>query len=146
VRGGLRRAHLLRAVRVLDVDQAHHPGLGGGVPVTRATWGRSALLYGALVTACVVTLYPILFVLKLALSATGSLSLSANPLPASASLDNFRDFFGSHGPHGEWLFGLYLRNSLIVSVATTLVGMGLAVTAAYALSRFKFPGKEAGMQ
>jgi arabinogalactan oligomer/maltooligosaccharide transport system permease protein len=33
-----------------------------------------------------------------------------------------------------------------VSGATTLVGLTLAVTAAYALSRFRFPGKQSGMQ
>jgi arabinogalactan oligomer/maltooligosaccharide transport system permease protein len=35
---------------------------------------------------------------------------------------------------------------VVVSGATTMVGLSLAVTAAYALSRFRFPGREAGMQ
>ena len=39
-----------------------------------------------------------------------------------------------------------LFNSLVVCAATTVVGLLLAVTAAYALSRFRFPGRQAGMQ
>jgi arabinogalactan oligomer/maltooligosaccharide transport system permease protein len=47
---------------------------------------------------------------------------------------------------GRWLFGRQLLASIVVSGATTLVGLSLAVSAAYALSRFRFPGKEEGMQ
>lgn len=37
----------------------------------------------------------------------------------------------------------YLANSLWVSTATTVVGVSLAVPAAYAFSRFRFPGRQA---
>ena len=38
-----------------------------------------------------------------------------------------------------------LFNSLAVSAATTAIGVGLASTAAYAFSRFRFPGRQLGM-
>ncbi len=44
-----------------------------------------------------------------------------------------------------WLFGHQLFNSVIVSLVTTLLGVFLACTAAYAFSRFRFPGRRAGL-
>ncbi len=103
-------------------------------------------LHAGLTLLCAATLYPVLWVVKLALSPTQTLSMSANPFPESVTLDHFRDVLGSTDAQGRWLFGRQLLSSLVVSGATTLVGLTLAVTAAYALSRFRFPGKESGMQ
>jgi len=44
-----------------------------------------------------------------------------------------------------WLFGHQLFNSVVVSAVTTLLGIFLACTAAYAFSRFRFPGRRAGL-
>jgi len=44
-----------------------------------------------------------------------------------------------------WVFGHQLFNSLIVSLVTTVMGIFLACTAAYAFSRFRFPGRRAGL-
>jgi arabinogalactan oligomer/maltooligosaccharide transport system permease protein len=105
-----------------------------------------ALVHVVLVLACVASLYPVLWVVKMALSPAQSLSLSLNPFPQEVTLDHFRDVLFSHDTQGRWLFGRQLLASVVVSGATTLVGLSLAVTAAYALSRFRFPGKDAGMQ
>ena len=45
----------------------------------------------------------------------------------------------------DGLFFAWLRNSVIVSAATTFLGVFLACTSAYALSRFRFPGRSAAM-
>lgn len=105
-----------------------------------------ALIHMGLVLACAAALYPVLWVVKMALSPTQSLSLSINPFPEAITFDHFRDVLFSHDSQGRWLFGRQLLASIVVSGATTLVGLSLAVTAAYALSRFRFPGKDAGMQ
>ncbi|MBE2249065.1 MAG: sugar ABC transporter permease [Myxococcus sp.] len=105
-----------------------------------------ALIHMGLVLACAASLYPVLWVAKLALSPTQSLSLSINPLPEAITLEHFRDVLSSTDSQGRWLFGRQLFASVFVSGLTTLVGLSLAVTAAYALSRFRFPGKDAGMQ
>jgi arabinogalactan oligomer/maltooligosaccharide transport system permease protein len=42
-------------------------------------------------------------------------------------------------------FFLWLRNSLIISIVVTLLGVVLASTSAYALSRYKFKGRQFGM-
>src|SRR3989339_300816 len=39
-------------------------------------------------------------------------------------------------------FGLYLRNSVVICGTTVVIAMTLSTLAAYALSRFKFPGSD----
>jgi len=102
-----------------------------------AQWWRHALL----VPITLGTLYPVLWVLKMALTPSEAFELSANPFPdlATVSLSNFETLVGSP------LFWRQLLNSLIVSGATTVVGITLSCTAAYSFSRFEFPGRKAGM-
>jgi arabinogalactan oligomer/maltooligosaccharide transport system permease protein len=107
---------------------------------------KLAALHAGLAVLCVVTLYPVLWVVKLALSPTQALSLSVSPIPEAVTFDHFRDVLGATDAQGRWLFGRQLLASIVVSGATTLVGLSLAVTAAYALSRFRFPGKQSGLQ
>jgi arabinogalactan oligomer / maltooligosaccharide transport system permease protein len=104
------------------------------------------VLHAVLALACAVTLYPVLWVIKIALSPGQSLPLSASPIPEQISWEHFAEVLGNVDTQGRWLFGRQLFNSLVVSGATTLIGIAFAVTAAYALSRFRFPGKDAGMQ
>jgi arabinogalactan oligomer/maltooligosaccharide transport system permease protein len=109
------------------------------------TWLRAMLLNLALIAACLVTLYPVLWVVKMALTPSQAFSLSPNPFPDTFSLSNFRDLVGATDLAGHWLFGRWLLNSVIVATATTALGVALATTAAYAFSRFAFPGKRLGM-
>lgn len=106
----------------------------------------AALIHAALSLACAAALYPVLWVVKLAVSPGASLSPSANPLPDVVTTANFAAVLGASDPAGRWLFGRNLLASLAVSTATTVVGMSFAVTAAYALSRFRFPGRREGMR
>jgi arabinogalactan oligomer/maltooligosaccharide transport system permease protein len=92
-----------------------------------------------LVAVVVATLYPVLWVFKMALTPQQGFDLSINPLPSEPSLDNFRHLLLER-PFGRWLF-----NSAVVSIATTLLGVFLAATSAYALSRFRFPGRATAM-
>jgi arabinogalactan oligomer / maltooligosaccharide transport system permease protein len=101
----------------------------------------------------VVTLYPIFWVATIALSGTQSLSIvdvaddaplndrlrAIVPLPPKVSFENFRSLFADQ-PFARWL-----ANSVLVSAMTTLVGVVLACTAAYAFSRFRFPGRRTGL-
>lgn len=110
-----------------------------------STWSSFAL-HAGLTVACVVTLYPVLWVVKMALSPAEGMSLSANPFPTHITGEHFSAVLFAKSATGHWLFGRQLACSLIVSGATTLVGLLLAVTAAYATSRFRFPGREGGLQ
>ncbi len=98
-----------------------------------------------LVAASVVALYPVLWVLKMALTPSQAFDPSPSPFPAHVTLDNFAVVVGTHDEVGHWLFGRQLANSLLVAGATALVGLTLACTAAYAFSRFRFPGRETAL-
>jgi arabinogalactan oligomer/maltooligosaccharide transport system permease protein len=107
-------------------------------------WAR-AWPHLVLVFASVVAIYPVLWVVKMALSSSQTLDSSPSPIPKEFSLANFRAVMGTQDTEGHWLFGRQLFNSLAVAGATTLIGLLLACTAAYAFSRFRFPGREAGL-
>lgn len=107
---------------------------------------RSLLTHLILIAAVALTLYPVLWVLKMALSPSQSFALAASPLPTEWSLRNFADVVLRRGPDGELLFFLQLINSVIVSAAVTVVGVALACSAAYALSRFRFPGRNTSLR
>ena len=106
-----------------------------------------------LIFMVLVTVYPILWVLTVAFSGQQALMFvdlppdpsamdrmrAIVPWPAQFSVQNFVDVF-SDQPFGRWLL-----NSAIVAAATTIMGVFLATTAGYAFSRFRFPGRRAGM-
>jgi arabinogalactan oligomer/maltooligosaccharide transport system permease protein len=99
----------------------------------------------ALVVLVAVVLYPVMLVCKKAFEPGRDFALSASPIPKEVTLDHFRTLFGSRGSHGEHLFVRQALNSIVIALATTVVGVFLSCTAAYALSRFRFPGRKAGL-
>ena len=56
----------------------------------RAPWWVELLVHAALLLAVVFALYPVLWVVTLALSPSGTPSARALPWPEAVSLDNFR--------------------------------------------------------
>lgn len=94
-----------------------------------------------LILASMVVLYPVLWVVKMAFSPSQAFSMSLNLFPEEWTLGNFKGLMTADGG----IFFRQLGNSLIVAGATTVVGVLLACTAAYAFSRFRFPGREIGM-
>jgi len=112
-----------------------------------------ALLHGILAIATLLTIYPVLWVICIAFS--GKQTLAIADLPATPG---FFDRLRAVIPWPErWTpanfvsvmtdqpFGRWVLNSIVVAVFTTLFGIFLSCTAAYAFSRFKFPGRRAGM-
>lgn len=112
--------------------------------MNQRTLTRAIVANALLVLAVCATLYPLLWVLKMALSGEQGFAVGATPWPDRFSLANFADFVGRSDSSGAWLFGRQLVNSLLVAGATTVVGVGFATTAAYAFSRFEFPGRRMG--
>jgi arabinogalactan oligomer/maltooligosaccharide transport system permease protein len=91
--------------------------------------------HAGLIAATLLTLFPVLLVVRKAFTPGQTFGIESNQL----TLDHFRDVLGA--PH----FARQLLNSLVVSAATTVVGVLLACTAAYAFSRFRFPGRRTGL-
>ncbi len=110
-------------------------------------------LHVILLAYVAVTLYPLLWVFTIAFSGQQSLaiaSIPANPTlldrlraitpwPAHVTVSNFVAVF-TEQPFARWLL-----NSTIVAAATTVLGVFLACTSAYAFSRFRFPGRRTGL-
>ncbi len=101
--------------------------------------------YVALIALCTVVLYPVLLILKKAIEPGRQFSLSISPIPGAVTGDHFTELFTKRGANGELLFLRHALNSIITAVATTVVGVVLSCTAAYALSRFRFPGRKTGL-
>jgi len=110
----------------------------------RSPWWHEALVHAALLVAVCFALYPVLWVVSLALSPSGTPSPRALPLPEAVSLDNFRAVVGSTYGAGRWLFARQLVSSLVVAVATSVTSVALATPAAYAMARMAFVGRDAG--
>lgn len=104
-------------------------------------------VHSVLLIASTAVLYPVLWVLKLALSPSGRLTESgALPIPTEISFESFRAFIFAEDFYGRPIFFIQLGNSLLVSAASTIVGVVFALSAAYGFSRFAFPLKQAGMR
>jgi arabinogalactan oligomer / maltooligosaccharide transport system permease protein len=101
--------------------------------------------YAALIILCAIVLYPVMLVCKKAFEPGRQFALSASPIPTDVTTAHFEKLFTERGAHGELLFLRHAINSIVVALATTVVGVILSCTAAYALSRFKFPGKKTGL-
>jgi arabinogalactan oligomer/maltooligosaccharide transport system permease protein len=111
------------------------------------------VLHAILLVVTLMTIYPILWVFTVAFSGRQSLAIvdlppdptlldrlrSVVPWPAAFSASNFTSVWMDQ-PFGRWML-----NSALVAAATTLLGVFLACTAAYAFSRFRFPGRRAGL-
>ncbi|MCP4204887.1 MAG: sugar ABC transporter permease [bacterium] len=106
-----------------------------------------------LVVFVILTIYPLLWVVTIAFSGQQNLAIAdvppdptffdrlraVIPWPATITWSNFKSVMTDQ-PFARWLL-----NSAVVAGATTVVGVFLATTAGYAFSRFRFPGRRAGM-
>ena len=105
----------------------------------RWTPGR-VLVHAFLVLFTLATVYPIVQIITVSLRPNDQLySTSLAIIPAGASLEAYRVMLFEK-PFLRWLL-----NSFLVSAAVTLFGVTLASTAAYALSRYRFPGRKTVM-
>jgi arabinogalactan oligomer/maltooligosaccharide transport system permease protein len=107
---------------------------------------ESLVAHALAVAAVCFALYPLLWVVSVALS-PGAMSDHARalPWPEHASLDSFAAVLGVRDGHAG-IFARQVMNSLLVSLLTAAVAVGVATPAAYALARFDFVGKGAGMR
>jgi len=89
-----------------------------------------------LIAACVIALYPALRILSVSLRPNDRLlSTSLAVIPPDASLQNYKSVLF------EKDFPLWIWNSLLITITTSLVGLALSATSAYAFSRWRFHGR-----
>jgi len=98
-----------------------------------------------LLAAVAFAVYPLFWVVSLALTAGGAPQAQIIPLPTHPSLANFHAVVGHADAERGWIFGMQLFNSLAIAAATTVAALAIATPAAYAMSRFDFVGKKGSM-
>jgi arabinogalactan oligomer/maltooligosaccharide transport system permease protein len=97
---------------------------------------KRLLIHAALWIACLIAVYPVLRILSVSLRPGNRLlSTDLAIIPANATLESYRIVLFEK-PFLTWIW-----NSLSITVATALIGVILAATSAYAVSRHRFPGR-----
>jgi arabinogalactan oligomer/maltooligosaccharide transport system permease protein len=106
---------------------------------------KRLFIHMALWMACLIAVYPVLRVVTISLRpANKLLTTSLAIIPEDATLANYIELLvGRPGRPTE--FYLWIWNSLLITVTTATVGLLLSATAAYAFSRFRFPGRDTGL-
>jgi arabinogalactan oligomer / maltooligosaccharide transport system permease protein len=93
-----------------------------------------------LAAACVFAIFPLLQVITISLRPGNRLfSTSLALIPDGATLQSYSDVLF----HSDFFIWIY--NSLVISTVAAILGVLFAVPAGYAFSRFKFPGRRAGL-
>ena len=86
------------------------------------------------------TIYPILNIIGISLLKDNAFqSKSLAFISANSGWDSYLKLLT------ETQFLIWLKNSIVISIAVTILGVALASTSAYALSRYKFKGRQLGM-
>lgn len=116
---------------------------------------KTVVTHAFLIVFTMMVLYPVMWVVSMALTPQQGFDMSLIPIPCfdaaemswrcTPTFDNFAHVVSTKTMDGRWLFGRQLFNSVVVSACTTVMGIFLACTAGYAFSRFRFPGRRAGL-
>ena len=102
-------------------------------------WGIAGWIF--LILLLLFTVIPLAWMISTSLKTQlGALQFPPRWIPANPTLANYKLLLDPTGDIGR-TFLRYMGNSLFVATATTVIGVAVAVPAAYAFSRFKFPGK-----
>jgi arabinogalactan oligomer/maltooligosaccharide transport system permease protein len=103
---------------------------------------KRLMIHLTLILACLIAIYPLLRVFSVSLRPGDRLfSTDLSIIPPDATLDAYKNVLDP----SKNAFITWVWNSLAITVATSLIGVILAATSAYAFSRYKFPGRSVGM-
>jgi multiple sugar transport system permease protein len=118
-----------------------HPAQRFGVKQRRALVRLTVIYAGTMLLALFAAL-PMVWMVSTAIKPRSDVFREPTTvIPTNATLENFRRVTEPLTPSGRY-FGTYFLNSTIVSVASSLFSVMIAAPAAYAFSRFRFPGKQ----
>jgi multiple sugar transport system permease protein len=95
------------------------------------------LVNGVLLGAAVVTVAPLVWMVSVSFMSPGEASAFPPPLvPGQPTLANYRELFAQAG------MGRYVENSVVLTVAVTLVSLSFNVAAGYAFAKLPFDGRD----
>ncbi|OYN89892.1 carbohydrate ABC transporter permease [Parenemella sanctibonifatiensis] len=93
------------------------------------------LRHGFLILVCVVTIYPLLWLVRSSLMTDSEIFSSTSLLPSSPTLSNYVAGWSANPPG----FGAFLTNSMIVCLGAVVGNLVSCTLAAYAFARLRFP-------
>jgi ABC-type maltose transport system permease subunit len=91
------------------------------------------------ILAIAFALLPVIYIFSASINPTSSIASRAI-IPAGANFDHYREILSN--AEGDTPFLIWMRNSLFVSIVTSLLVVTLTSFAAYAFSRFRFRGRQ----
>jgi arabinogalactan oligomer/maltooligosaccharide transport system permease protein len=108
---------------------------------------KTILIHATLIIACVIAVYPVLRVITISLRPNDTLlTTDLRIIPQNATLDNYKEvLFGDPAKNRKSDFFLWIWNSFSIVAVTATISVVLASISAYAFSRFRFPGRNAGL-
>jgi arabinogalactan oligomer/maltooligosaccharide transport system permease protein len=126
------------------------PQAGAPVPYRKESQLRKQLpLLGAhavLILFSLFSIFPVWWIVSMALDPNSVAQPSDLVLiPKGISLQSFANVIAHPTEIDGLSFWQLLWNSTLLSAGTTVIGIAMGATAAYAFSRFRFPGREAGL-
>ena len=107
---------------------------------------RQIVFNAILIIVCLIVLYPVLWVIMMAITPNEIAGVSSSLIPQQVTFDNFIDVVSRVDDYGNHLFLHQLKNSVLVAAITTALGVLLACTAAYGFSRLNFVGRQLGLK
>lgn len=100
----------------------------------------TSLIHILLIGYCIISVYPVIRIFSVSLRPGNRLfSTDLSIIPPDATFISYINVITRTD------FLLWIWNSLVITVITSLIGVLIAATSAYAFSRFKFPGKKLGL-
>ncbi|MET9123540.1 MULTISPECIES: sugar ABC transporter permease [unclassified Streptomyces] len=123
-------------LRTSPADQVPAHGEPAARPRRRGQRGLLGSLtsHGILIVASLIALFPIAWLVFLSLGPDKDDYLHPGRIWSKMTFDNYT-FVLQHTNFFEWM-----KSSLIVSLGTTVIGVLVAATTGYAVSRMRFPG------
>lgn len=108
--------------------------------------GKRVAIHAFLIFFTLFSLFPLLWIITMAIDPRNiSRPTELVLLPAGFSFQAFGQVLSQPTDIEGLTFGRLLFNSLLLSFGTTILGILLGATAAYAFSRFRFPGRQSGL-
>ena len=104
----------------------------------RRKWYVSLLLHTTLIVASVIAIFPVFWILISSFKDQQEIisSTTLSILPHHWRISNYVHVITDN----NHIFLTWLWNSIVIAFFTTVIGVFLAATAAYAFSRYRFPG------
>lgn len=100
---------------------------------------ESSVTYLILIIVAAIFLFPVLWLVVASFSRSGSIYDIKGFFPSSFSINSYRTLFGDTTMYD---YPNWLKNTLFVSVCSSLIGTVLVILTAYTISRFAFSGRK----